>query len=89
MRDYAKIAPQFWIGSTGKAPHANMLDIYYLPPIFIAHETGIPFEGASKALLNLSVNLDFAPMMDNQSTFWSMKWLFVRWLSNSNPMITV
>jgi hypothetical protein len=45
MRDYAKIAPQFWIGSTGKAPHANMLGIYYLPPIFIAHEIGIPLKG--------------------------------------------
>jgi hypothetical protein len=31
MRDYAKIAPQFWIGSTGEAPYANMLGIYYLP----------------------------------------------------------
>jgi hypothetical protein len=34
-------------------PHANMLGIYYLPAIFIAHETGIPFEGVSSALLNL------------------------------------
>jgi hypothetical protein len=62
MRDYAKIAPQFWMGQTGKQikkrgtraqlialhfisnPHSNMLGMYYLPIIFIAHETGIPFK---------------------------------------------
>jgi hypothetical protein len=34
-------------------PHTNMLGIYYLPAIFIAHETGIPFEEVSKALRSL------------------------------------
>lgn len=34
-------------------PHANMLGIYYLPISFIAHETGLPFEGASEALQRL------------------------------------
>ena len=68
MRDYAKISPQFWIGSTGKAlrkagaeaqivamylmtsPHANMLGLYWLPELYIAAETGLTPEGASKGL---------------------------------------
>lgn len=67
MREYSKITPQFWLGSTGKklrghieaqvvatylltSPHANMLGLYYLPKMFIAHETGLPLEGASKGL---------------------------------------
>src|SRR5438445_9336065 len=68
MRGYAKISPQFWIGSTGRKlrksgpeatlvalyllsnPHANMLGLYYLPKIYIAHETGLGMEGASKGL---------------------------------------
>jgi hypothetical protein len=66
LRDYAKIGPQFWIGSTGKKlrefgteativafyllsnPHANMLGLYYLPKLYIAHETPLGPEGASK-----------------------------------------
>lgn len=31
-------------------PHANMLGLYYCPVMFIAHETGLGFEGASKGL---------------------------------------
>ena len=68
MRDYGKISPQFWIGSTGKTlrasgpeamivamylitnPQANMLGLYYLPLISIAHETGLGMEGALKGL---------------------------------------
>lgn len=68
MRDYAKVAPQFWIGATGKAlrkagaeaqvvalylltsPHANMLGLYYLPTVYLIHETGLGEEGASKGL---------------------------------------
>lgn len=70
MRDYAKIAPQFWIGQTGRelkaagpeavivaiylmtSPHANMIGLYYLPKLYIAHETGLGFEGASKGLVS-------------------------------------
>jgi hypothetical protein len=87
MRDYAKIAPQFWIGPTGKAikqlgieaqlvalhlitnPHANMLGIYYLPAIFIAHETGIPFEEASKALQSLC-ELGFCSYDEQSEYVW-------------------
>lgn len=31
-------------------PHANMLGLYYLPKMFIAHETGMTLEGACKGL---------------------------------------
>jgi hypothetical protein len=68
MRDYSKVSPQFWIGTTGKiirgfgrdaqlvglylmtSPHANMLGLYYLPKLFIAHETGLTIEGGQKGL---------------------------------------
>ena len=68
MRDFGKVAPQFWIGRTGKSlraagmesqivglylltnPHANMLGLYYLPVEYIAHETGLGMQGASKGL---------------------------------------
>ncbi|HEX8894430.1 MAG TPA: conserved phage C-terminal domain-containing protein [Terriglobales bacterium] len=32
------------------SPHANMLGLYYVPSIYIAHETGLGIEGASKGL---------------------------------------
>lgn len=35
-------------------PHANMIGVFHCPLVYIAHETGIPFEGASKALQRLS-----------------------------------
>lgn len=68
MRDYSKVAPQFWNGKTGKAlkakgseavivalylmtcQHANMLGLYYLSKAYIAVDTGLGFEGASKGL---------------------------------------
>src|SRR5690554_5583043 len=71
MRDYAKVSPHFWIGSTGRelrgeslevrvvamylitSPHATMTGLYSLPLPMLAFETGIPFEGASKALRRL------------------------------------
>lgn len=31
-------------------PHANMLGLYYLPKLYLEHETGLPSEGASKGL---------------------------------------
>lgn len=31
-------------------PHANMLGLYYLPTMFIAHETGLGVDGAAKGL---------------------------------------
>lgn len=35
-------------------PHANMIGVFHCPLIYISHETGISFEGASKALTSLS-----------------------------------
>lgn len=35
------------------SPHANMLGFYYLPLAYIANDTGLPIEGASKALQRL------------------------------------
>ncbi|QKN27803.1 DNA-binding protein [Escherichia coli] len=32
------------------SPHSNMLGLYYLPVLYIAHETGLDPEGASKGL---------------------------------------
>lgn len=32
------------------SPHANMLGLYYLPVLYLAHETGLGFEGASEGL---------------------------------------
>lgn len=32
------------------SPHANMLGLYYLPKMYLAHETGLPIKGASKGL---------------------------------------
>ena len=66
MREYSKITPQFWLGSTGKklrghteaqivatylltSPHANMLGLYYLPKMFISHETGLPSKPRARA----------------------------------------
>ena len=68
MRDYGKVSPRFWTGTTGRdiknkgleatvvamylmtSPHTNMLGIYYLPIIYISHETGLSIEGATKGL---------------------------------------
>ena len=35
------------------SPHANMIGVFYCPIDYIAKETGIPLEGASKALQSL------------------------------------
>jgi len=35
------------------SPHATMTGVYHCPILYIAHETGIPIEGASKALARL------------------------------------
>lgn len=34
-------------------PHANMIGVYHCPILYMSHETGLPFEGASKALQSL------------------------------------
>lgn len=39
-------------------PHSNMIGVYHCPLLYMAHETGLPFEGASKALQSL-IEADF------------------------------
>lgn len=87
MRDYSKISPQFWIGSTGKklrtkgiecqlvslylmtCTHANMLGMYYLPKIYIAHECGLSIEGASKGLQG-AIEAGFCAYDDDSEMVW-------------------
>ena len=35
------------------SPHSTMTGVFHCPVLYMAHETGIPFEGASKALRRL------------------------------------
>lgn len=86
MRDYGKIAPQFWTGTTGRAlrkdrdaqivalylmtsPHATMLGIFQCPIAYIAHETGLPSEGASKGLQKLQ-ELGFCSFDEEADLVW-------------------
>ena len=87
MRDYGKVSPQFWIGSTGKKlraegmeaqlvamylmtnPHANMLGLYYCPTMFIAHETGLGIEGATKGLQS-AIKSGFCAYDEDSETVW-------------------
>lgn len=65
------------------SPHANMVGVYYLPVETIAHETGIPLEGASKALRRVceegfaaydaTAELVFVPGMARRQIADSMK----------------
>ncbi|HHT8352533.1 TPA: DNA-binding protein [Raoultella ornithinolytica] len=87
MRDYATVAPQFWLGKTGRelrkkgaeaqvvsfylmtSPHANMLGLYYLPILYIAHETGLGLEGASKGLRS-SIEAGFCSYDEDTEMVW-------------------
>ena len=87
MREYAKVTPNFWIGSTGKklraagmeaqivslylitCPHANMLGLFYCPLMFIAHETGLGLEGASKGLQR-ATEAGFCEYDDDSEVVW-------------------
>lgn len=40
------------------SPHANMIGVFHCPIAYIAHETGLPIEGASKGLQSL-IEADF------------------------------
>ena len=86
MRDYAKVSPHFWTGSTGKqlrscpeaivvsmylmtCPHANMLGLYYMPLLYVAHETGLGMEGASKGL-QWACEVGFCSYDDSTEMVW-------------------
>lgn len=91
MRDYATVAPQFWLGKTGRelrkkgaeaqvvsfylmtSPHANMLGLYYLPILYIAHETGLGLEGFRRGLKAPSKR-GFVAMTRTQRWSGCMKW---------------
>lgn len=87
MRDYATVAPQFWLGKTGRelrkkgaeaqvvsfylmtSPHANMLGLYYLPILYIAHETGLGFEGALKGIKS-AIEAGFCSYDEDTEMVW-------------------
>lgn len=88
MRLYAKVAPQFWIGKTGKlirglggveaqlvglylltSPHANMIGLYHLPVAYIAADTGLSIEGATKALRS-TIEGGFCDYDDDAEVVW-------------------
>jgi len=51
------------------SPGSNMIGLYYLPMVVLCHETGSPFEGASKALRRLSEG-GFAHYDERSETVW-------------------
>ena len=51
------------------SPHANMLGLFYLPKIYLAHETGLGFEGASKGLARAS-EAQFCAYDEPTETVW-------------------
>lgn len=87
MRDYAKLAPTFWTGKTGRAlkrrgiegvlvalylvssPHSNMLGLYYQPVLYLAEETGLSIEGASKGLQDC-IACGFCSYDEETKTVW-------------------
>lgn len=67
MRDYSRVEPKMWHGSTVKAlrkcpeglivalylttsPQSNMLGLFSQPVMYMAYETGLGLEGATKGL---------------------------------------
>ncbi len=61
----AQVAALYLLSS----PHSNMLGLYYLPMPMLAHETGIPFEGASKTLQSL-IEADFCAYDEESEFVW-------------------
>ena len=54
------------------SPHANMLGLYYCPVMFIAHETGLSFEGASKGLRS-AIEAGFCQYDEASEVVWVME----------------
>jgi hypothetical protein len=50
-------------------PHANMLGLYYVPQAYIAHETGLGIEGASKGLQGC-IEVGFCSYDDESEMVW-------------------
>lgn len=51
------------------SPHSNMLGIYYLPVMYIAHETGLGLEGATKGLQR-AIEAGFCTYDDDAEMVW-------------------
>jgi hypothetical protein len=54
------------------SPHSNMLGLYYMPQSFIAHETGLGFEGASKGLARC-IEAGFCQYDEDSEMVWVME----------------
>lgn len=50
-------------------PHANMIGLYYLPLMFLAHETGMSMEGARKGLQR-AIEADFCGYDEDAEVVW-------------------
>lgn len=51
------------------SPHSNMIGMYWCPVAYMAHETGMSFEGASKALQSL-VDCSFCTYDTSSEVVW-------------------
>jgi len=51
------------------SPHANMLGLYYLPVLYLAHETGLGLEGASKGL-ERAIEAGFCSYDEHSEMVW-------------------
>lgn len=51
------------------SPHSNMIGVFHCPLAYIAHETGLPLEGASKGLQRL-IEGQFCTYDDESETVW-------------------
>ncbi len=49
------------------SPHANMIGVFHCPVLYMAHETGLGMEGASKALQSL-IEADFCTFEEGSET---------------------
>ncbi|SAL26005.1 hypothetical protein [Caballeronia telluris] len=54
------------------SPHANMLGLYYVPMLYIAHETGLGMEGASKGLQSC-IEAGFCQYDEASEMVWVME----------------
>lgn len=53
-------------------PHANMIGVFHCPVMYMAHETGLGFEGASKALASL-VDIGFCLYDEDSETVFVIR----------------
>ena len=55
------------------SPHANMIGVYHCPILYMAHETGMPLEGATKALQRLC-EAGFCHYGNDTPRCWRPQW---------------